>query len=255
VTPGTLQNVGTELAAQRLGGLVDVANEPVSKPTELRRQLDEKVADYVREIEAGESLPPHAFLAGFFTLSFPGRSIGDLQERLDTGARLAPVAPLHQQSNLFEPAGEQPSELWTQVMPDEGRRVQLWWDELGPGHPPVRADEAIRFIQRAEWLGRVDAIRGDRFSATLWDRDYPGAEEQSEFFIEQVSATDQQRLVIGADFYWTVGYVENVLGERSGTSRIRMKREHAYPPAELEPDANAAGEEIIELFGLSPRAD
>jgi hypothetical protein len=223
------------------------ANEPVAERLQLQRELDEhKIRDYIEAVQRTKNLPI-AYFAGFFTQS---DSVTEILESVDPGARLAPIGPLPQETSVFGRSERRAGMLWRQFMPDEGRRVQLWPDELTPGRPPLRPDEAVRFIRRGEWLGRVERDTDDRFSATLWDREGPSSTERAEFFVAQLSAGDRHRLRPGAEFYWSVGYRENALGERVAASWIWLRRAPSEPPWELDPDIDAEAAAIVESFRL-----
>lgn len=255
------------IVAQGFEGLLELANRPVATDDQVRSEFGRQVAEYLAAVRDRARLPPHAYPAGmFFTDILPTRDIADLAgSRGDMGAPLAPVAPLPQTTNLvkrprraIDPAvvgRPHVNELSLQPPPDPGRRIQLWWDERAPGQPSLGPDEIIRFIRRGAWRGSVDQITGQRFRATLQDLMTPGVREEAEFFMSQVSAADRGRLVIGAPFYWTIGYTENSLGERTAASRIRFKRVSPVAPPELRAEARAAGRRIADAFGLPPRSE
>jgi hypothetical protein len=210
-----------------------------------RGELSQQVADYLDAVRHRHELPPHAYPAGFFLDAMPSRDLAALQ--LDSErAPLSPVRPLSQ--DVF--AADAPdAAVYLQRLPDFGRSVQLWWDEMAPNQPPPRAGEIVRFIALAEWRGRVDAIGGETFKATVWARATQGLQEQAEFSQSQLSAADRGRLEPGAQFYWTVGYTENTLGERASTSRIRFRRMRDAPTPERARDAAAEAEDLLRVVG------
>ena len=216
----------------------------LSEKQHLRTQVSELVAQYIAATREAERLPQHAFVAGFFTDTLSGRDIARLTLGTDTRpVLLAPVTAPGQRTSLVDPGAVPHASEW---LPDPGRRTQLWWDEMGPGRPPMRAAEAVRFVKRGEWLGRVDRIDDTEFEATLWGRDTPHQPESARFFVSQVSRGDLRRFSPDAQFYWTLGYVENALGERTSASRLRFRR----MPEAADAEADARAQATIEALGL-----
>lgn len=246
---GPLQQGQQRLVSDRYEGLISSGNRPVTPDEQLRGERSRRVADYLAAVRDREKLPPHAYPAGVFTDVFPASDIAALAKKQGEGmAPLAPVAPIAQGTSLIDPSSE--DQPWLQ--PDLGRRVQLWWDELAPGHPPLRADEIVRFIPRGSWRGRVETVLGERFAARVWDRAHPGTEERVEFFVAQLSPGDRERLAEGVALYWTVGYAENAIGERTSASRVRLKRVRPTFPPELHAERAQAAEALLAALDLPP---
>lgn len=206
-------------------------NEQMPDKATFRADVSAEIADYIAAVRDAKALPPHVLIAGFFTEQTEF-------ERRGTRA-LPPVIPLAQQG------------LQSQLAPDEGRRVQLWWTDRNREDAPLRPDETARLIRRAEWLGRVERVEHDRFTATVWDRSGP-AVEQAQFFCEQLSRGDRGRLAVGAFFYWTVGYRENGLGERAGVSILQFQRRRRTPSPEHIEDARARTRKLLHVLHLPP---
>lgn len=234
------------LASDVLRGFVDKANDPVPADAVLRSNWREELADYLEAVRDRRVYPPHAFSAGFFMDAFPTSQYARRASEMHRpDLALAPVAPVDQTAPLADHAAREP--LWRKTMPDDGRRIQQWWDELLPGQPPLRADEVVRFVRRGQWLGEVERIEADRFEATLRDRNVLGLVERATFYRSDVALLDRARLQIGAQFYWTVGFMENVIGERTAASRLRFRR---MPVATPERIVQAA--DIAPLLDLPP---
>ena len=82
-----------------------------------------------------------------------------------------------------------------------------------------------RFTAEQEWVGRVDAVDDQFFSATLKDRRKPDDPEAvADIRFSQVSARERQWVRPGAFFYWVLGLQDDSDGSRSYVSRIRFRR-------------------------------
>lgn len=75
-----------------------------------------------------------------------------------------------------------------------------------------------------KWEGLVTEVDKDSFVAEVKKNLYAiGPRERVEFDLIEVSDADLGLLVIGARFYWTVGYRDEV-GQRSRFSALRFQR-------------------------------
>lgn len=258
MTESILQDAGAELSASGFRGFLPYGNHPPLTEADLNRELSKRLANYISAVRDAGELPPHAFPeSAYFLEAVATRRLVTLaHERGDTDPFLPPVAPIPQNSEIWDFEPEEGPNVrpppFGEATPDSGRRVQLWFDELAPGAPPLRSDEAVRFVRRAAWLGQVEAIAGERFRATLWDRAHPERPEQAEFFIEQLSEGDQERVQEGAFFYWNIGYTENLAGARTNSSRLRLSRLRAEPPRELAPDIERAADAAAAVLDRPP---
>jgi len=247
MTASTQQQLGQRSAPNPYWALQETGNRPPPEHQQLRGALRKQVADYLEAVRDREQLPPHAFPGGvFFMDAFPAYEIAERARGRSAGlAPLEPVAPIGQRTWLEDDDEDDDHAFSLQMLPDLGRRVQLWWDELAPGHGPLRADEAVRFVRRVEWLGRVEDVGEERFTATLWDRAQPGSVERAEFFLAQLGAHDRERIVPGARLYWTVGYVENAVRERTAASRVRLRRGLGRRTPELRREATDRADAVV----------
>jgi len=96
---------------------------------------------------------------------------------------------------------------------------------------PIRQN---RFVPLQKWEGIVLQVLGDSFFARLVDLTNGGMDEEAEFPIEEVSDADRSFITPGAVFYWNVGYIDNVSGQRTRASVIRFRRLPVWRPEELE---------------------
>jgi hypothetical protein len=58
-------------------------------------------------------------------------------------------------------------------------------------------------------------------------------------------------VTFGSEFYWSVGYLENNLGERFAGSQIWVRRKVSEPLWKLDPDIDTEADAIVSLFGTS----
>lgn len=93
------------------------------------------------------------------------------------------------------------------------------------------------------WVGYIDTISGDEFSAKLEDLNDPGTYEVANFDIAEVSKSDKELLSIGAVFYWSVGY-SNDNGQISKKSLIRFKRSVPFTIEEVDEVADWASKMV-----------
>jgi hypothetical protein len=91
-----------------------------------------------------------------------------------------------------------------------------------------------RFVPLQKWEGIVLQVLEDSFFARLVDLSNGGMDEEAEFPIEEVSDADRSFIMSGAVFYWNVGYIDSVSGQRTRASVIRFRRLPVWRPEELE---------------------
>jgi hypothetical protein len=91
--------------------------------------------------------------------------------------------------------------------------------------PSVRDSKwKVRVLQG--WVGIVNDVKGDRFSAVLADTtNSRNAPEQVELDLEEVSESDRPLLTEGATFYWSIGYRDTPGGQRERISSLRFARQ------------------------------
>lgn len=107
-----------------------------------------------------------------------------------------------------------------------------------------------RFVLEQEWLGRVDALAQDHFTAVLLEATGIADEEVADISWDLVSDADTPLVVPGALFYWVIGYrIEN--GERRGESRLLFKRLLPWTPAESRDAEERASRLVKQLAGDS----
>jgi hypothetical protein len=89
---------------------------------------------------------------------------------------------------------------------------------------PVAIMPKSRSVSLQKWEGTVTGIKSDSFFARLKNFSYELPDEEAEFSIEELSATDRPLLQIGAVFYWSIGYYDSESGQRKKESLIRFRR-------------------------------
>lgn len=84
-------------------------------------------------------------------------------------------------------------------------------------------DKRNYFGKSVNWIGFIEEINSDSFSAKLYDDENSESYEVAEFDVEEVSESDKELLKVGASFYWSVGFAtEN--GQVKKQSLIRFRR-------------------------------
>ncbi len=91
-----------------------------------------------------------------------------------------------------------------------------------------------RFVPLQKWEGIVLQVLEDSFFARLVDLTSSGVDEEAEFPVEEVSDADRSLITSGAVFYWNIGYLDNISGQRTRASVIRFRRLPVWRPEELE---------------------
>ena len=104
------------------------------------------------------------------------------------------------------------------------------------GVVPGRAKPYIktRFKLLQKWEGTVIEVEDEVIRAQiqdLFDRSQPL--EEVTFSIEEVSKSDRSLIAPGAVFYWMIGYLDRVTGQRTRESRIVFRRLPEWRQSEI----------------------
>jgi hypothetical protein len=91
-----------------------------------------------------------------------------------------------------------------------------------------------RFVPLQKWEGIVLQVFEDSFFAQLVDLTSGGVDEEAEFPVEEVSDADRSLIAPGAVFYWNIGYIDDISGQRTRASVIRFRRLPVWRSEELE---------------------
>ena len=81
-----------------------------------------------------------------------------------------------------------------------------------------------KFIMLQRWEGTVTKVSEDSFVARLSDLSQENLEEEAEIPIEEIPEADLRLVEPGAVFYWCIGYIDRVGGQRIRASMIRFRR-------------------------------
>ena len=81
-----------------------------------------------------------------------------------------------------------------------------------------------KFIMLQRWEGTVTKVSEDSFVARLSDLSQENLEEEAEIPIEEIPEADLGLVERGAVFYWCIGYIDRVGGQRIRASMIRFRR-------------------------------
>lgn len=90
-----------------------------------------------------------------------------------------------------------------------------------------------RFIPLQKWEGTVLKLTRDTFICRLTDLQRYNLHEEAEIPLEEIPETDRHLVEPGAVFYWNIGYLDNLDGQRTRASRIRFRRLPVWTKAEL----------------------
>ncbi|MGH7802263.1 MAG: hypothetical protein ACREOW_16835 [Thermodesulfobacteriota bacterium] len=114
----------------------------------------------------------------------------------------------------------------THIVPEKGREFITLIES--------RSYKPDYFISLQKWEGNVIEVMKDYFLAILVDLTEPGADEQAEIPLEEVSPEDLDLIVTGAIFYWNIGYEDESNGQRKRASIIRFRRLPAWSQSEIK---------------------
>lgn len=103
-----------------------------------------------------------------------------------------------------------------------------------------------RFVALQKWEGVVTKIDNECFWADLYDKKI-GTIEEAEFTFDDVSDQDLNLLKLGSIFYWSVGYLDRVSGQRLKSSIIKFRRLPAWTEQDIQIAKKKAGEIIKNL--------
>ncbi len=108
-------------------------------------------------------------------------------------------------------------------------------DFIGAGTGPtvLRLPEARRATVQSrllqQWEGTVIELSGADFVAVIRDKTNPSSpEEAATFSFDQVSSADQQLVVPGGVFYWSIAYEDTITRTRKTVSTLRFRRLPAW---------------------------
>jgi len=91
-----------------------------------------------------------------------------------------------------------------------------------------------KFIMLQRWEGTVTNVSKDSFVARLSDLSQENLEEEAEIPIEEIPEADLRLVEPGAVFYWCIGYIDRVGGQRIRASMIRFRRLPTWTQAAIE---------------------
>jgi hypothetical protein len=100
------------------------------------------------------------------------------------------------------------------------REIELW-------NKAIRKSSSTKddkFIMLQRWEGTVSKVSKDSFVARLSDLSQENLEEEAEIPIEEIPEADLRLVEPGAVFYWCIGYIDRVGGQRIRASMIRFRR-------------------------------
>ena len=94
-----------------------------------------------------------------------------------------------------------------------------------------------KFVSMQKWECVTLSISADSFIARLTDLAHKLPDEEGEFLLEEVPRSDLPLLKLGAVFYWNVGYIDALNGQRTRASVIRFRRLPVWTKEEIHPSS------------------
>lgn len=104
------------------------------------------------------------------------------------------------------------------------------------------------YVLLQKWEGVVKKIENESFLAELKDLTDEGPEEEAEFPIDDIPNSDKELVAPGAVFYWCIGYLDTLNGQRVRASEIRFRRLPTWTDREVE-RAKSEAEQIRDVIG------
>jgi hypothetical protein len=104
------------------------------------------------------------------------------------------------------------------------------------------------YVLLQKWQGVVKSVDGESFLAELRDLIADGPEEEADFPIDDIPNADKELVAPGAVFYWCIGYLDTLNGQRVRASEIRFRRVPAWTEREVE-RAKSEAEKLREVIG------
>ena len=152
------------------------------------------------------------------------------------------------------PPADESSEYLTHILPIKGLGRALTPVSTAAYAPPLLpviskiSRRANYFTSLQKWEGTVLEISKDAFLGRLVDQTNPGADEEAEFSLAEISEEDKELLAPGAVFYWNIGYNDSPSGQRTRVSVIRFRRLPAWSEREIR-DAKQKAEQLRDRIG------
>lgn len=112
--------------------------------------------------------------------------------------------------------------------------------------PPVPPRE--RFVALSLWEGVVEAVDDEVFRARLVDLKGGLPDFDAEIHLAEVAPSDRQRVVRGAVFYWSIGYLDTASGQRKRESTITFRSLPAWTRKDVD-EARRRAKEIADEIG------
>jgi hypothetical protein len=136
-------------------------------------------------------------------------------------------------------------DLQSNVTYDLPRRIKK---RLPSGPVSYTKQPNLRVMQK--WEGTLIEVSGDLCVAHIRDLiDENQPVEEITFNIEEVSRSDLQFVITGAVFYWRIGYIDEVNGQRRRTSDFSFRR----LPQWREKDIETIKKDVSSMLDILPQ--
>jgi hypothetical protein len=90
------------------------------------------------------------------------------------------------------------------------------------------------FNSKRKYQGEVRELTNDGFIGRLRNLSESAPDQEAEFYFEDVSPNDKELVAIGALFYWNIGYMTLVGGQRLGCHTLAFKRLPVWTKTEIK---------------------
>lgn len=123
----------------------------------------------------------------------------------------------------------------------KGNRQTNTQDEIlkyEPVVPNIIIDKNVvkqnNFVSLQKWEGYVVNVVGSIINVRVIDLTNDGTEEFAELYFDDIPDDDKELVVTGAVFYWSIGYLNTISGQRIRSSIIKFRRLPQWTSSELE---------------------
>lgn len=99
------------------------------------------------------------------------------------------------------------------------------------------------FVSLQKWEGYVISIENDIINARVIDLTTEGVEEIVQIYFDDIPNDDIDLVTPGAVFYWSIGYLDMITGQRIRSSIIKFRR----LPQWTLPEIKRIDNEVIEI--------
>ncbi len=105
---------------------------------------------------------------------------------------------------------------------------------ISASRTPIRVARQDTFVALQMWEGVVETVGKETFAAKLVARSGNSPDHHAEIYVEDLSESDRRLLAPGAVFYWSIGYLDTLTGQRKKESIIRFRALPRWTASDIE---------------------